>query len=122
MANKKNDTAETTVVGTAAPVAETPAAPAPVSVPVLVEKRRSGLVTAGIIVGAVGVAGALFGGGVLVGTHIPSGQSQQSQFGPGGFPGGPGGDRPEGGFGGPNGGGGPGPAAPGQGQPGNDDN
>ncbi len=93
MAHKKNDAAETTVVATPAPV--------------LVEKRRSGLVTAGIIVGAVVVAGALFGGGVLVGTHIPT--QSQSQFGPGQ-------GGPRGGFqSGPNGNGGPGPVMPGQG-------
>ena len=64
---------------------------------------------AGIVVGAVIVAGALFGGGVLVGTIIPQGQTQ-SQYGPG--QGGPGG-----GFqGGPNGNGGPGPVQPEQGQ------
>jgi hypothetical protein len=77
-------------------------APAPV-----VERRRSGLAIAGAVVGAVVVAGALFGGGVLVGTHLPQG-SQSQQFGPGG-------NRPQGGFPGrPGGMGGTGPVRPGQ--------
>lgn len=88
-------------------VEEVPA-PAVVEQPVAVEQRRSGLAIAAIAVGALVVAGALFGGGVLVGTHLPQGQGQ-AQFGPGG----------RGGFPtGPNGMGGPGPVrlGPGTGQ------
>ncbi len=88
--------AKNAVVEDAPAVVERPAPP-------VVVARTHPLVVAGIAVGAVVIAGLLFGGGVLVGTHIPTGQSQ-SQFGPGqgAFPGGP------------DGMGGPGPVRPGQ--------
>lgn len=45
-------------------------------------RRRSPLAVTALIVGGVICAGALFGGGVVVGTLIPS-QTPQGQFGPG---------------------------------------
>ena len=57
MATKKDD-----------PVVEPVETPAPV-----VTRSRRGLTLAAIIVGGVVAAGLLFGGGVLVGTHLPGG-------------------------------------------------
>jgi len=68
----------------------------PTPAAVVANKRPRKLVLAAIIVGAVIVAGALFGGGVAVGLAIPTGGPGQGQFGPGGnrdFPGG--GQRPD---------------------------
>jgi hypothetical protein len=79
-----------TVEATPAPVSEAPA------VPVAAKKRPRKLVLAAIIVGAVIVAGGLFGGGIAVGLAIPTGGPGQGQFGPGGQGGNfPGGDRPD---------------------------
>jgi hypothetical protein len=80
----------------------TPPAP-PVAQPVA--RRMPGLAIAAIAVGSVIVAGVLFGGGVVVGTHLPAvgGQFATGERAHHAFP-----------FG-PNGQGGPGPARPGQG-------
>lgn len=92
MPTKKIDTVE-----------EPAAQPAPVVAPVAVAERprTSPLAISGVALASAAIAALLFGGGVVVGTLLPAGQTQ-SQFGPGqgGFPGGPG---------------------PGQGRPGQDD-
>lgn len=109
MASKKDEAAPAapaSAPGEPVLAESTPAAPA-----VAPKRGLGGLAIAGIVVGSLVVAGALFGGGVAVGTHLPTGITQ-SQFGPGGGPGfgdGDGdGDRP------PFPGGGPGAVQPGQ--------
>lgn len=71
-----NTPAETVVTQPAAPVAQ----------PVAPRRDLGGLAIAGIVVGSVLVAGALFGGGVAVGAQLPDGMTQ-SQPGPGFGPG-----------------------------------
>ncbi|MCA0218363.1 MAG: hypothetical protein LCH43_13560 [Actinobacteria bacterium] len=58
----------------------------PAQPPVTRRRGLGGGAIAGIVVGSFVVAGALFGGGVLVGSHLPSGMTQ-SQVGPGFGPG-----------------------------------
>jgi len=73
-------------------------------------QRRNGLAIAGIVVGSVLVAGALFGGGVAVGANLPG--IAHSQFERPGFPGDDDGIP----------GGGPGPIQPGDGDGDTDSN
>ena len=114
MATKKEESAP-------AASASTPGEPvlaqsAPAQPPVAPRRGLGGGAIAGIVVGSLvplkldvrHLAGALFGGGVLVGSHLPSGMTQ-GQFGPGFGPGdGDNDGRP------PFPGGGPGPVQPGQ--------
>ncbi len=68
------------------PAEATPAAtraPSDVQVPEAPRRRSNALAIAGIAVGSVLVAGALFGGGIAVGVHLPSGGHGYS-YGPSG--------------------------------------
>ena len=90
---------ETTAPATdVAPVEAAPVgtAPAVEAAPVITAAPRNKKKLALIISGAVVAALLLFGGGVAVGTIIPTGGPGMSQGGPGGggFPGGDQGDRP----------------------------
>ena len=78
------------------PAGETPVSETPEAAPVVTAKPRNKKKLALIISGAVVAAALLFGGGVAVGTIIPTGGPGMSQGGPGGggFPGGDQGDRP----------------------------
>jgi hypothetical protein len=72
------------------PVLEAPAEIAGAEPIVVRPARRMRLKIIAIIVGALVVLGAAFGGGVLLGSHLDTGRPTQGQFGNGG-PGGAGG-------------------------------
>jgi len=98
MTNSTDDAPSTELEAT--PGVETEAAPAVEAAPVATaapvvtaapRKKKLALIISGAVVAAL----LLFGGGVAVGTIIPTGGPGMSQGGPGGgFPGGDQGDRP----------------------------